>query len=639
MPKFTIKKEEKGQVLVILAVSLMVLLIFIGLAIDGTQLFLNYTRLKRAVDAAAIAAANDFKRGSSLDRMTSAAEEILTLHQVDITTINFKIYMCDMDGNGERDPSLLTEVPAFYNMCPAPGQLQKKLIYIRAYENSPTYFVQLVGIFSVPISTTAVAEAAPIDLVLVMDTSESMGNVTANTAPNNPADFDPAACNTSNTCEPLRSAKNAAKFLIKTLYPGYDRVSIVTFDSVAQLRFSFTDPADLGDVSKALAAIDTKVTLHDDPPSNKLFASWDNAGSNGGFNPVDPEDRNNDGLDSDTATAATRCTDTTLGTADRWDFTKNAPTGIPCDDPAKTDAFDMWNEAMHAPVGTIVGGVVVPRDNLFTAGANCTTPPYVSDNCLAYQWKVTKNPEEFAKYPNLPMSLVSTCSGCGIRMATEQLAAAGRTNAVWVMVFLSDGVANMTDTPTTYPYSVSSEKGIPSNYPNGFCGGSLDPTYKVDGINYWQTNCIKPVTNTKRYCLNDPANTCPLSYTGHTVVALRDGTLTPPYSAPFSPPYGPEDYAMDMTDAAALRSSSNINEKLGYDIAIYSIGFGSLAVKGEPLLRYMAAVGDDGNRLTDPCSSTPSQKSCGQYYFASTVSDLMAVFQDIASRIYTKISE
>ena len=88
--------------------------------------------------------------------------------------------------DGMRDPSLATEVPEFYKLCPASG-LQRKLIYVRAYENSPTYFVSLVGIQTIPISTTAVAEAAPVDLVIVLDTSESMGRDTPGF---NPADFD-----------------------------------------------------------------------------------------------------------------------------------------------------------------------------------------------------------------------------------------------------------------------------------------------------------------------------------------------------------------------------------------------------------------------------------------------------------------
>jgi hypothetical protein len=115
-----------------------------------------------------------------------------------------------------------------------------------------------------------------------------------------------------------------------------------------------------------------------------------------------------------------------------------------------------------------------------------------------------------------------------------------------------------------------------------------------------------------------------------------------------SPPYSVEDYARDMTDRAALTvvrsvppdpAHYNPNEPVGNDIAIYSVGFGDIAALGEPLLRYMAAVGDDGDRNTDPCVGIAPKHSCGQYYFAQYASDLLPVFQDIASRIYTKISE
>ena len=50
----------------------------------------------------------------------------------------------------------------------------------------------------------------------------------------------------------------------------------------------------------------------------------------------------------------------------------------------------------------------------------------------------------------------------------------GRSNAVWVIVFLSDGLANMSDTPATFPYDAGTGQGIPSIYPNGFCGGKID---------------------------------------------------------------------------------------------------------------------------------------------------------------------
>jgi hypothetical protein len=59
---------------------------------------------------------------------------------------------------------------------------------------------------------------------------------------------------------------------------------------------------------------------------------------------------------------------------------------------------------------------------------------------------------------------------------------------------------------------------------------------------------------------------------------------------------------------------------------------------GEQLLRYIAAVGDDGDPSTDPCESTPIGNDCGNYYYRSDASNLDEVFRDIARRIYTKIT-
>jgi hypothetical protein len=581
------RKREKGQILVIVAAAMLVLLVVIGLAIDGTQLFLNYTRLKRAVDAAAVGAANDFKKGKTVPDMKKSALELLDLHGLDLSVINLEVFICDANGDGVRDASLQATVPDFYAACPATG-LQKKLVYVRAFQNSPTYFLSLIGIYDVPITTTAIAEAAPIDLVIVLDTSESMGKDTTGYSA---ADFNPAACNANNSCQPLKQAKDAAKALIDTLYQGYDRVAVVNFDVEAYVAFPLG-----GDLNAAKSAIDNSVLLHDDPPMNKLFPKWYNNGTGGKVNPVNPEDRDNNGSDADPNYPAnpTVCTPG----PDRWDNTLN----IPCDDPNYFDAFD-WN-----------------GDGIFT----------IEDHNASVKWMQDHDILGAAHTPHPPMSLVSTCSGCGIRVANEQLVSSARSNAVWVMVFLSDGVANMSDTPRTYPYNASTKLGIPNIYPNGFCGGGIDS-------GFWPSLCIDKDTSI-RYCINDDPDTCP---PGSYALAKAGSGFSPPYS----PPYSVEDYARDMTDMAALTWSKNPKEKRGNDMAIYTIGFGNAVVPyGEPLLRYMAAVGDDGNRETDPCKDVngiplASKKSCGQYYFAPTGNDLLPIFENIASRIYTKISE
>src|SRR5512146_1209316 len=112
------QKRENGQILVIIAAAMLVLLVFIGLAIDGTMVYLNYTRLKRAVDAAAVAAANDFKRGNTVSQMSQSSREILRLHEVDPATVNLSVYICDENGDGTRDASLQSVAPEFYAACP-----------------------------------------------------------------------------------------------------------------------------------------------------------------------------------------------------------------------------------------------------------------------------------------------------------------------------------------------------------------------------------------------------------------------------------------------------------------------------------------------------------------------------------------
>jgi hypothetical protein len=614
-------KNEKGQILVIVAVSMFVLLVVIGLAIDSTLLYLNYARLKRAVDAGAIAAANDFKLNSSLTRMKEAALEVLNLNDINTAAVDIKIYMCDLDGDGVRDATLQTLVPDFYAKCPkTANDSPRKMIYIRASERSQTYFVSLLGIQNIPISTTAIAEAAPVDLVIVLDTSSSMREYD----PNDPA------CS-PNCKQPLAAAKEAAQVLINNLYSGYDRVAVVTFDTVAITRYSFID-ANTGKLAGAASAAGaSSLQPRVDPPGYRLFWRNKDGGLIGAVNPIDPEDRDNNGSDDDSTTASTQCT---LDTPDnparpRWDSTK----GIPCDAADVKDAFD-WND---------------PLNYIFNGSAGDTCPGTISDNCGSQNWMRLNDPFIPAHNPHPPMTLVSTCSGCGMREATANLLTGGRSNAVWVIVFLSDGVANMTDTPATYPYVASTGLGIPAGYPNGYCGGKLDfnltdnddnatATLHKLNFNYWDTMCIDAYPE-ERWCINSDPETCPLST---KLAGTRTSALSPALTK-ISPPYSAEDYAKDMTDRSALRSSTNSKEKLGNDIAIYTVAFGDNAIQGAPLLRYMAAVGDDGNRETDPCSpagvTKPAKESCGQYYFAQTTQDLIPIFQDISSRIYTKIAE
>jgi len=570
-----INGEKSGQALVLLAVSFFALFAFIGLLTDVGAIYVAYTQLQRAIDAAAVASANNIKYPQDTpaerkEKIRASAYEILDMHEITgISDSDLDVLLCDDVG-----------IPAdFAALCS--GSDKRKLVYIKATQQSPVYFLHLFGVQSVPLSTDAIGEAAALDMVLVFDTSESMGKDTIGYNPNN---FNPASCNSTNTCQPLRDAKDAAKSLTNNLFSGYDRVAIVSFDYDAQVDFNLNP--DMGQVNNA---IDNLVQLHDDPPAELLAwtynADIDKTYPCGRvtFNPIYPDDRDGDGFDADPGLP---CTDelinaTGLPGKDMWDDNTCAP----CDDDNYLDAYD-WNNNLD-----------------FT---DDTTAP-LNLNAGAYYYEGT--------------SLLSTCSGCGLRMATNVLKNDARQTAVWVIVFLSDGVANMSDTPYTF------STGIPNGYRYGFCG----PAY--GGTAFWSTYCIDTNPGTfdpdlgsdglfeNRNCIDTDSSECPPGAT-HTTA---------------SGPYSVDDYALDMIDSAALLVSSNEDEPRGEDIVIYSIGLGAASV-GESLLRYMANVGDEGSRLNDECDGIATMEHCGNYYYAPSGAYLSKIFESVAGRIFTKIS-
>jgi len=557
-------RGENAQALVIVALVFFTLLAFVGLLTDVGSIYVTYSRLKNAVDSAAVAAANNIKypQATAAERklkITEAAREILALeHVTDITTL--VVYLCS-DSPKPDD---------FTALCPAANESPRKLAWVQATEAVPVYFLRIFGIQSINMTTSAVGEAATVDLVLVFDTSESMGKESPGYT-DNVNDFDPSTCNSLNNCQPLFDAKTAAKSLVNNLFEGYDQVSIVTFDYRAQVRFALgpnfgdNDGAYDGDV---FDAIDHAVRLHDDAPAYRL--EWYISGLSWGFdhpmNPLFPDDRDGDGFDRDPLLP---CRDSNR---DLWDDDHPSQ---PCDNNNALDAYD-WNmDGNHT------------NDNYCPTGKVC--PEY--------------------------MSIPTTCTGCGLRQATSVLSEFGRPNGVWVIVFLSDGVANLSDTHSSNP-------DISSSFTYGYCGDSADDN------SFWRNLCIdwNGPGSAGRHCVDTTSATCPplSTYTNS------------------SKPYSVEDYAYDMVDDAALLLSVNEDEPLGQNIIIYSIGLGA-ASNGEALLRYMANVGDEGSRGNDACAPggvpMPPETNCGNYYYAPTVDYLAQIFESIATRIFTKISQ
>jgi hypothetical protein len=601
---------------VIFGVTLLALLFFAGLAIDAGSLYVTYGQLRRSIDAAAVAAANDYKAEGigtteNRSRMTKAAMEVLKLHDLETAKMDMKLYLC-------KD----TVKPAdFAVLCPniAAGETQRKLVWINATLEAPLYFLSLLGFSNVPLQSHAVAEAAPIDLVIVIDTSESMADAT----PGYSTPYDPTTCNAANTCEPLAKAKVAAKGLIDTMYDGYDRVAVIGYD------VSVPDLADIQMLDLASAKIAVgKLKVRNDPPYSHIVNRWNSiiVGGNDlfAYNPVYPEDRDGDGADNDEPNAFKPGVPCTLQSpvleSERWDMTINlagaTTLGIPCDDSNYLDSY-YWGIDRNSD-----GKVTIDEESQTTKEQLFATQ-YRDDGVTPQCSDLVSTPPNCDKPTWMYMTPNSTCTGCGIRAGAQVLKRDGRSNAVWVMVLLSDGLVNLSDTHVSNP-------AISSSFPLGFCTGGI-------GSFAWGYDCMdlrKDATLSPRYCLDNPASTCPPG----SISALTDTSL-----------YSVYDYALDMIDYAALQKSTNPAEQAGTgsDISIYSIGLGGAGNTpsgasgpiGEYLLRYAAAVGDDGERTPDPCATAATKTNCGQYYYAPSGNELSEIFNDISTRIYSRLTQ
>ncbi len=241
------QKHEKGQIIVIMALLFIGLVAVVGLAVDLGYMFVSYSRLRRAVDSAALAATSQFREGYSVEKLIQEANQFLDLNGI-VNPVEVRIETCETNPG---DPDL----------CTTPA---RKLVRVLVTEDVPMFFLSVIGIHSAPITVYAISEAASVDLVLLIDTSTSMAQA-------NGRDSDPKICNQPESdpnggedlsdgsvanplglmfpgeCHPFEEIKKAAILLTRRLFlahdgnAGYDRVSIVTFDRFPKVQLELTD--------------------------------------------------------------------------------------------------------------------------------------------------------------------------------------------------------------------------------------------------------------------------------------------------------------------------------------------------------------------------------------------------------------
>jgi hypothetical protein len=383
----------------------------------------------------------------------------------------------------------------------------------------------VIGINSIPITANAISETASVDVVLVIDRSESMtwdAPPPTTDPPFSEPMRDPSVCNNPSNpsfnpnfvlpsyydpsytgyCRPFDEVKKAAVSFVNQLYFPYDRVSVVTFDKRPTVVMELSnDKTAIINKIKALTVFQGEVSDSDPTGINSIYS-----------------------------------------------YTNPSP--LP----------SRW----YDPLGVYWG--------LQCAQSDIAIYP--------------SHPEAYPDAPS-PAPCTTTNIGAGMYEAGIRFnsghADPFRNNSLWVVILLTDGVANA-------GYTV--KNGV-TQY---FCP-EPDPGNPGNPANTWGHTDIPPICN--------DGNTKSIAINRH--------------SPDTSVYYDAEDYAYDAADFVATSQNA----------LIFTIGLGAKVkqvstVDGTPLgelfLKYAANVGH------------------GSYAFSPTSSGLVDVFRKIAQSIATRLT-
>lgn len=179
-------RNDRGAVLALVAVSMVVLLGIGGLALDSARGYLTKARLARAVDAAVLAGARSLRLG----------EDVARQRAIDIAVLN--------GANGD-DLDVIFGVNA-------EGE---QTVRVDAHLVMPTRLMRVLGVETMDVNSAAVAAVPPVDLVLVLDQSGSL-----------------------KTADAFDDLQDAARLFVDYFDDGFDQLGLVSFNLRATERFS-----------------------------------------------------------------------------------------------------------------------------------------------------------------------------------------------------------------------------------------------------------------------------------------------------------------------------------------------------------------------------------------------------------------
>lgn len=552
-------KKQGGQILIIVVFAIIGLIGFVGLVVDTGLVFIGYGKLRRATDAAALAAAAAYRKYPDSANLTPVALEYLTLNQVDNAGATIHL-ICDT-----TDPQYdATQcVPA-----------KRRLVKVDTSTTVNLAFMPVLGIRTVTLNATATSEAASLDIVLALDVSESM-----TFDPTDPLFLDPAKCNNSASglandytqCQPFSDIQHAAVQFVDALITNdnaYDRIAVIPFDRNAHnvKGGAYDDPLYIND-NAGLTPAQYRAKIDNEIKGLRVYSGSGTAATGGPL---------------------------TDGSCLNGSGDLSYPTNAVCRSYQPNRDGTCFDSATNAPINLSDTNCFTPTPNSgplkgpFSDGA---TPANYYER--AYHYLICP-PGVLYKYCG------TTNTGGAFNAAGDEFVRTGafRQESLWVVIILTDGIANHSDGNIYCPISDGSrcQDGSVKTYSAGtrHCLPSTDPLYT--GLSFLFTTC----------------------------------TSAPPAGgggAVNSGQYDADDYARDMADFVAI----------GQQALIYSIGFGtdihsgSAPYSGEQLMNYAADIGDDG-KINTTSGLNPN------YFYAPNATQLQNIFTTIYNRIATRLT-
>lgn len=154
------QRSQSGQALIILALGFIGLLAFVGLVTDVSIMLVRHNQLVRAVDSAALNAANQMRSDRSFAQVGVAARMMIEMHGFESDEI--LVQTCASVGEDVTD-----------DLCSERNRF-RKLVRVGARVESPTVFLRLIGVPNIELSAVSTSETAVLDVVMMLDVSESM---------------------------------------------------------------------------------------------------------------------------------------------------------------------------------------------------------------------------------------------------------------------------------------------------------------------------------------------------------------------------------------------------------------------------------------------------------------------------------